>query len=204
MKVFLLGATGGTGEELQKQACLRNHQVTAFVRSPEKIAGRDERLTVIGGNPRNANELAAAMVGHDVVLSALGPRSNHDDALLPDCTRSIIEAMVRSGVRRVLVMSAALLFPDLGFFPAGLLRFLIRGSLRGAREAERLLMESDLTWTIVRPGRLINGPLTREYRSGSGYLPPKPRAIARADVAHFLVDELERRAHQRAIVGLCR
>lgn len=72
MKLFVLGATGRTGVELLDLA-LPRHEVTAFVRSPEKIARRDPGLTVVKGNVQDAAEMAQALAGHDAVLSALGP-----------------------------------------------------------------------------------------------------------------------------------
>jgi len=49
MKLFVIGATGRTGREVVEQALARGHQVTAFVRSPEGIKLKNERLTVSKG-----------------------------------------------------------------------------------------------------------------------------------------------------------
>lgn len=73
LRVFILGATGGTGRALVDQAQKRGHIVTAFVRSPEKLAPLRDRIGVLRGDPRNVDELHAALPGHDAVLSALGP-----------------------------------------------------------------------------------------------------------------------------------
>jgi len=72
MRLFILGATGRTGAELVEQGLARGHAVTAFVRSPRKIALEHERLTVIEGDPLDAGQLRAALPGHDIVLFALG------------------------------------------------------------------------------------------------------------------------------------
>src|SRR5947207_13941007 len=74
MKLFLIGATGRTGREIVQQALERGHHVTAFVRSPENIALKNERLVVLKGNAMDENELFDAMQSHDAVLSTLGPR----------------------------------------------------------------------------------------------------------------------------------
>src|SRR5207248_8983069 len=74
MKLFVIGATGRTGREIFKQALARGHHVTAFVRSPESITLKNERLTVLKGNAMDENQLFNAMQNHDAVLSALGPR----------------------------------------------------------------------------------------------------------------------------------
>src|SRR5436309_4769433 len=74
MRLFILGATGGTGRALIDQALERGHRVTAFVRSPQKLGSPREGVTVLQGDPRSVDELRAALPDHDAVLSALGLR----------------------------------------------------------------------------------------------------------------------------------
>src|SRR5260221_12941522 len=57
MRLFIVGATGGIGEQLVEQALARGHRVTAFVRSPEKVGRTHERLTIVGGDPLDAEQL---------------------------------------------------------------------------------------------------------------------------------------------------
>src|SRR5512140_3159554 len=74
MRFFILGANGRTGSELIDLSLARGHQLTAFVRSPEKITRQDGRLRVVKGDPHDPEAMARAMKGHDAVLSALGPK----------------------------------------------------------------------------------------------------------------------------------
>ena len=55
MLLFVLGATGGTGRALVEQARQRGHRVTAFVRSPQKLDSLRDGVTVLRGDPRNAD-----------------------------------------------------------------------------------------------------------------------------------------------------
>jgi putative NADH-flavin reductase len=201
MRLFILGATGGTGRQLIDQALARGHQVTAFVRSPEKLNVRPEGLSVQQGDPRDAAALTAALAGHDAVLSALGPPGPRRSAILPDSARSTVSAMQSIGIRRLLIVSAAILFEDLGLLAALLRRTLLRNVVIGSGEMERIVAASDLDWTIVRPPRLTNGPLTRRYHVADNRFPSGKQTLSRADVAHFLLDELDQRAHLRRIVG---
>jgi len=75
---------------------------------------------------------------------------------------------------------------------------------RDSAEMERIVVASGVDWTIVRPPRLTNGPLTGRYRVEDGRLPRRGIFISRADVAHFLLRELEHGEHLRQIVGLAR
>jgi putative NADH-flavin reductase len=112
--------------------------------------------------------------------------------------------MQAEGVRRLLVVSAAMLFQDAGILAAVLRRTLLRNVAEDAAEMERVVMTSGLDWTIARPPRLTNGLLTRHYRIEDGRLPRGSISLSRADVAHFLLGEVERGAHVRQIVGMAR
>src|SRR3981189_1127228 len=74
MKLLVLGATGGTGLEIVRQAIGRSHSVTAFVRSPERLRPFADRITIKQGNLLNSSELEEVLGGQDAVLSAFGPR----------------------------------------------------------------------------------------------------------------------------------
>jgi putative NADH-flavin reductase len=78
----------------------------------------------------------------------------------------------------------------------------LRDVASDSREMKRMVMESGLEWTIARPPRLTLGPCTGRYRTDDDRLPPGARAVSRADVAHFLLGEVERPAHVRRIVGM--
>lgn len=201
MRLFILGATGGTGRQLVDQALARGHQVTAFVRSPEKLGARREGLSVRQGDPRDAAALNVALPGHDAVLSALGPPGPRRSTILSDSARSTVSAMQSSGIRRLLIVSAAILFEDLGLLAAVLRRTLLKNVVIGSGEMERIVAASDLDWTIVRPPRLTNGKLTARYQVADNRFPPGKQTLSRADVADFLLNELDRGAHVRRIVG---
>lgn len=202
MKIFILGATGGIGRHLSQLALKRGHQVTAYVRSPNKIGNTDERFNVVPGDVFNPNEMARPMAGHDVVLSAFGPTSLRSSTLRRDFGRAVATAMRDSGVRRLQLVSAAFLFDQLGIF-AGLLKAtLFRQMVPDMAGMEAEVCQPDIDWTIVRPPRLTNGPARHFYRTENGRLPKGGFLISRADVAYFMIREAEKPVHQKRIVGL--
>src|SRR5512133_3346616 len=202
-RLFVLGATGGTGRALVEQAVQRGHLVTAFVRSPEKLAPHRDGVTVLRGDPRSADELRAALPDHDAVLSALGPSGLGRTTLVADCARSAVAAMQATGVRRLLVVGVAILFEHDGLLNAIARRTFLRNVARDHAEMERIVSASGLDWTIARPPRLTDGVLTRAYAVADDRMPPAARlTISRADVADFLLDEIQHPAHVRRIVGL--
>ena len=204
MRLLILGATGGTGRALVSQACERGHEITAFVRSPSKLGPLADGIIVRQGDPRNVVDLRPVLPGHDAVLSALGPPGAGPTTILRASARSTVDAMRTGGPRRLIVVSAAVLFDDLGVFGNLLRRTLLKNVAADSAEMERIVMESGLDWTIARPPRLTNGPLTRRYCAEDGHLPARSAlsSISRADVAHFVLDELEHNAHIHQIVGI--
>jgi len=97
MRLLILGATGGTGRALVEQACTRGHQVTALVRSPQKLGTARKGLTVRRGDPLTITELRAVLPDHDTVLTALGPPGPGRTTILRESGRSIVEAMQADG-----------------------------------------------------------------------------------------------------------
>jgi putative NADH-flavin reductase len=202
MKLFVLGATGRTGSEIVNLALTRGQQVTAFVRSPQKLSPAGS-LTIVTGDPRDPEAMAAALPGHDAVLSAIGPHPRdalRPSTLLTDCARATVEAMTAAGVARLAIVSAAVLFPERGFYFA-FFRWLTTYHARDLRGMEQLVRASGLAWTIARPPRLTTSP-DASYRAVRDALPSGSRAMSFRSVAAFMLDAVERRSHITEVVGL--
>jgi putative NADH-flavin reductase/uncharacterized membrane protein YphA (DoxX/SURF4 family) len=210
LRLLVLGATGGTGKAILEQAVRRGHKVTALVRSPEMLQGLGEKLQGLGenaiirrGDPTSADELQAVLAGHDAVLSALGLRGLGASTILSDAARATVRAMKAAGVRRLLVVSAGMLFGEAATVGRILRRTVLKNIAEDSAAMESVLESSDLDWTIARPPRLTDGPMTRRYVAADGRVPADSHlSMSRADVANFLLDEVERPAHVHAIVGL--
>jgi putative NADH-flavin reductase len=202
LRLFAIGATGGIGRALLDQALERGHQVTAFVRSPAKLGAPRTGLTVRQGDPCSVGELEAAVPGHDAVLSTIGPPGPGPSMIVSKCARSTVAAMLATDVRRLMIVSAAVLFRDEGILFAILRRTLLRNVAEDQTEMERVVTASVLDWTIVRPPRLTNGPLTKRYQIEDNRMPRPRLPVSRADVAHFLLDEVEQGAHRNRMVGM--
>src|SRR5882762_10094899 len=207
MKLVVLGATGGTGIEIVKQAIERGHSVTALVRSPDRLKEFRDRIPFRKGDLLNSTDLEQSIQGHDAVLSGFGPRvpvSKADAHLLQQFAVALTGAMLHAGVRRVVVESVAFLFKDSVLPPAYLLgRLLFPRTVADASAMERLFAESELDWTMVRPPELTDKPYTGTYRVRYGHLPHFGFKISRADVADFMIRAVEDRSTIRKIVGVC-
>jgi putative NADH-flavin reductase len=204
MRLFILGATGGIGQHLVRLGLEHGHELTAFVRSPNKIIQRSPKLTVVAGDVFNAAQLTQYLPGHDCVLSAFGPTTIRRTTLRRDFGHTLAEALRNSKATRAEVVSAAFLFPDTGMLGYVLTRTLFRQMAPDMAAMEKEIMRADIDWTIVRPPRLTNGSATHAYRVADGRLPKGGVVISRVDVAEFMIGEAEHPKHIRQIVGVAR
>ena len=219
MKLTIFAATGGIGRQILDQAVAAGHDVTAVVRNPAAVSRQVRTITADLATAEPA-ALASAVGGADAVLSALGPRSKADYGITSAGTRAIVGAMREVGVRRVVAVSAAPVGtvpsprrpsppkydPGDGFFMRHLLTPLVRTALRGLYEdlalMEDVLAGSGLDWTVVRPPRLTNGPVTGAYRTASERNLRRGLTVSRADVAHLMLAVLTRPETIREVIGI--
>ncbi|MFT3711867.1 MAG: NAD(P)H-binding protein [Archangium sp.] len=203
MKLFVLGANGRTGTEVIDIALARGHHVTAFVRDAHRVTRTHERLKVMVGDALNTESIAAALPGHDAVVSALGIKSRQlfsTVTLVQEGAASTVAAMTRAGVKRLVLVSAATLFDDSRAI-VKFVRWVLRRQVADLIEAERIIGASELEWTFARPPSLSSG-VNEKWRSEVGRLPDKAWSMTFRAVAAFMVDALERNAHVREVVGL--
>jgi putative NADH-flavin reductase len=161
MKMLVLGATGGIGQEIVRQAAERGHKVTAFVRAPDGLKAIAARFGVIQGDPLNSAELAPAVEGQDAVLSGFGPRvpiAKTDSTLLHRFGVALSDAMEKVGLRRAVIVSTAFLFKDSVIPPTNLVgRLFFPDIVADATEMESFIQGSGLDWTLVPTGHGATG-----------------------------------------------
>lgn len=202
MKLLLLGSTGRTGSALLDLAVSRGHDVTAFVRSPEKLVAA-RSVSVAVGHPLDVDALRAALPGHEAVVSTLGQHGRsvlRPSTLMSAFGRATVRAMTMTDVTRLVVVSAAVLFPPHGI-GARLAGWVLRHHAHDLRAMEDTITRSTLQWTIVRPPRLVGGASDHYVASADG-LPAGGAALSFRAVATSMLDEVERGTHIRQIVGL--
>ncbi len=203
MRLFILGATGKTGRALVAQGLARGHAITAFGRSG--IHGDStETFRVLIGSPMRADDLAAALHGHDAVLSALGTRGLGTTSVLADSARATIEAMKRTMTRRLIVISSSLVDKQSGWLSLVLARTLLRHTASDQRAMEKLVTQSELDWTVLRPALLNDGMLTGQYAESpvSAGIPASREGMSREDLAHMMLNAVERSEYVKDIVWL--
>ncbi|MHA5050114.1 NAD(P)-dependent oxidoreductase [Streptomyces sp. SD15] len=208
MKLTVLGATGGIGQEIVRQSLDSGHQVTAVVRDPARLTVTGPGLEVFRADLTDPEALRPAVAGRDAVLSGLGARSRKEAGVATRLTRTVLGAMEAEGARRLIVVSAAPVGPAaqgdafVDRAARGLISVLLKDVYADLKEMEDELARSTTDWTAVRPPRLLNRPLTGQYRTVVGSSPLKGRTIARADVAHAMLAMIDDRGTVKQGVGV--
>jgi putative NADH-flavin reductase len=210
MKLTVFAATGGIGRQLLGQALEAGHDVTAVVRDPRSLPAVVRAVRVADLAAADPAALEPAVAGADAVLSGLGPRARSEAGVASRGTRAVVGAMAATGVRRVVVVSAAPVAtvaspgrphpprhdPGDGLLTRHLVMPLLVAALRDVYDdlalMEDVLRDSGLDWTVVRPPRLTDGPPTGAYRTAPGRNLRRGFLVSRADVAHLMLGALER------------
>ena len=200
MRIVVFGASGGTGREIVKQSLIRGFEATAFVRDPSTMEPAS-RLTIVSGDALDLEAVERAVVGHHAVLSVLGNRPQSAQDFLARAIGNIIAAMKTSNVRRLVVLAAAGALDMNETLQHQTVRTkmvfrtraatLMSHTLREHAEYERVVVASDLDYTIVHAARLLDEAQTGRYRVEEDGLPQGATTISRADVAEFMLDQLD-------------
>lgn len=207
--ILVIGATGPTGIEICKQALAAGMKVRVLVRTPSRLpADLSSRLDVMQGDVLSSDAMIAATRGMDAVVSALGtPLQRTPVTLLSRGTQNIMQAMGQTGVSRLLCitgMGAGDSRGHGGFLYDRVILPLLLGQIYIDKDRqEQLVRASDLDWTLIRPAFLSNGVKTGQYRCiGQFDKHDRMGKISRADVAHFVVQEVQRGQHSKKVANL--
>jgi putative NADH-flavin reductase len=220
MKLTIFAATGGIGRQILDQAMAAGHDVTAVVRNPAKLGPAPVRVVTADLADADPDRLQSALGGADAVLSGLGAGTKSDVGVASRGTQAIVAAMRAADVDRIVAVSAAPIAtvpsprrpdppkydPGDGFFMRHLTYPIVKALMR-EQHADLALMEdvlhdSGLAWTVVRPPRLTDEPLTGGYRTAYGRNLRGGSAIPRADVAHYMLRVLDHPETIRRTVGI--
>ncbi len=201
-------ASGGTGIQIVKQALDAGYQVTALVRDLGKFTLVHPNLIVIRGDVLIASTIEEAIVGQDAIVSALGNRSTKPTKLYSDGIANILAAMHQNNIQRIICISAGGLEvnPKASFFVRLLTKYVLQRILKepyaDLRLMEALVRKTQTKYTIVRPARLLDKPVTGKYRIGINTNIANPFSIARADVAHFIVKHISDKPTFKSVTSL--
>jgi putative NADH-flavin reductase len=205
-KLLVVGASRGIGLETVKAALLAGHSVRALARSAARLPIKNAALEKVSGDALDSDTIRNALQDVDVVIQTLGvdiaPRAIFErTTLFSQSTRILVDAMKAAGVKRLIAVTGLGAGDSRGhgglLYDAVIFPVLLKRVYDDKDVQEWIIRSSGLDWTIVRPGLLTNSPATGRYRVLTVPQDWQFGRISRADVADFLVRQVE----DRALIG---
>ena len=198
MNILVIGATGGTGQAIVREALAKGHQVTALVRSREKAAALLPGAELEEGDACDRTALSRALKGCDAVISALGTHTIgpfRHVTLMSESTEVLIDVMDEQGVSRFVCITGLGAGDSAGhggFVYDHLIKPIVLGGIYKDKDwQEAIIKASALEWVIVRPTVLTDKPPTGRIRALTDLSGFHGGQIARPDVATFVVAQTE-------------
>ena len=201
-RIAVIGSTGRTGKLVLAEGLRRGYALTAFTRRPADLAGIDGLSAIVEGDGRRTDDVRRAVQGQDAVISIVAPAGRGPTTVVSDAMGALLEGMRETGVRRLVAVSVSAIEGRRPWIAINLVRWILRKPYKDFARMEKLVVSSQLDWTIVRPPLLTNGPATGRVRSQTGRkdLPHGPYRITRADLAATLLDLATDSQHIRDVL----
>jgi putative NADH-flavin reductase len=207
MNITIIGASAGIGLETVKRGLNRNHSLTTLSRSKIEIEEK-KSFNMILGDATNKADLINSIQQADAIIVTLGTgRNMKATTLFSDFAKLIVE------INREKKMDVPFIFVT--GFGAGesknyvpwmvklFLKYLLKDVYADKTKMEEIITNSDLNWTVVRPGRLLDKELTEKYRiENTLFKGINIGGINRADVADFLIKQVEKQTELKKYIAL--
>ncbi|OWF36530.1 flavin reductase (NADPH)-like [Mizuhopecten yessoensis] len=214
MRVAIFGATGPSGQFAVKEALDKGYYVTALVRNPGKLTTKDDKLKVEKVDIFKPEELEPHLKDCDAVVSCLGTNTQgflgrSRVTFYTDSMKSIVTAMRTSSTKRLVCLTSIGTEKAAGspWVVEWIFRPLLIGNiLSNMAEMEHYLVDhcSDLSYTVVRPSGLADGPSSgKEIKTEENqFVTGASISMPRADVGKFVIDCVQKESWLQKIVAI--
>ena len=207
MNITIIGASAGIGLETVKRGLNRNHSITTLSRSEIEIE-KNQSLNMILGNATNKVDLLIAIKNADALIITLGTGKNMKaTTLFSDFAKLIVEIHRESKIDIPFIFVTGFGTGESKNYVSWLVKMFLKYFLKDVyadkAKMEEIITNSDLNWTVVRPGRLLDNELTEKYRiENKLFKGINIGGINRADVADFLIKQAEKQTELKKYIAI--
>ena len=207
MKITIIGASAGIGLEAVKRGLSRNHSITTLSRSEIEIEEKESLRKLIGDATIKA-DLLKSIQNADALIITLGTGKNMKaTSLFSDFAKLIVEINKENKIDVPVLFVTGFGAGESGNYVPWMvkmfLKYLLKDVYADKSKMEEIITNSDLNWTVVRPGRLLDKELTEKYRvENKLFKGINIGGINRADVADFLIKQAENQTELKKYIGL--
>ena len=207
MNISIIGASAGLGLETVKRALQRNHEVTTLSRSAIQIQEKHSFRSVIG-NTTNKSDLLKAIQDAEAVIVTLGTGKNMKaTSLFSDFAKLLVEVQKENKIDVPFIFVTGFGAGEsknyVSWFVKMFLNYFLKDVYADKTKLENIISGSQMKWIIVRPGRLLDEPLTEKYRVETKLFKGiNIGGINRADLADFLIKQAEKPTELKKYIAI--
>ena len=207
MNITVIGASAGLGLETVKRGLNRNHSITTLSLSEIDMEEK-KSLNMIVGDATNKADLIKSIQNAEALIITLGTSKNMKaTTLFSDFAKLIVEINKGNKIDIPLILVTGFGAGESKNYVSWLvkmfLKYLLKDIYTDKTKMEEIITNSDLNWTVVRPGRLLDKELTQKYRiENKLYKGINIGGINRTDVADFLIKQAENQTELKKYVAL--
>ncbi len=207
MNITIIGASAGIGLEAVKRGLKRNHTITTLSRSEINLEEKKTFNMVLGDATNKADVLTSIQNAEAIIITLGTSKNRKTTTLFSDFAKLIVEINNEKKIDVPFIFVTG--------FGAGesknyvpwivkmFLKYLLKDVYADKTKMEEIITNSDLNWTVVRPGRLLDKELTEKYRTENNLFKGiNIGGINRADVADFLIKQAENQTELKKYVGI--
>jgi putative NADH-flavin reductase len=206
MNITIIGASAGIGLEAVKRGLNRKHTITTLSRSEIKID--NNAYLPINGDATNKADLLKSIQNADAIIVTLGTRKDKKiTTLFSDFAKLIAEINKEQKINAPFIFVTGFGAGESKNYVSWLiklfLRYLLKEVYDDKTKMEEIITQSNMNWTVVRPGRLLDKGLTEKYRvENTLFKGINIGGINRADVADFLIKQAENQTELKKYIGI--
>jgi len=207
MNITIIGASAGIGIETVKRGLDRNHSITTLSRSNIEIEEK-KSLNVILGDATNKADLLSSIQNADAIIVTLGTSKNMNaTTLFSDFAQLMVEIHKENKIDIPFIFVTGFGAGESKNYVPWLVKMFLKYFLKDVyadkTKMEEIITNSDLNWTVVRPGRLLDKELTEKYRiENKLFKGINVGGINRADVADFLIKQAEKQTELKKYIAI--
>ena len=207
MNITIIGASAGIGLEAVKRGLNRNHALTTLSRSEIEIEDKNSIHSILGDATKKG-DLQKAILNAEALIITLGTAKNmKTTTLFSDFAKTLVEINSENKIDIPVIFVTGFGAGESQNYVSWLvkmfLKYLLKDIYADKTKMEEIITQSDMNWTVVRPGRLLDKELTEKYRiENTLFKGINIGGINRADVADFLIKQAEKQTELKTYVAI--
>ena len=207
MNIAIIGASGGIGLEAVKRGLNRNHTITTLSRTEIKIDETASLKSIIGDATSKADLLKSIQHAEAIIVTLGTRKDKNKTTLFSDFAKLIVEINSENKINIPFIFVTGFGAGESKNYVSWLIKlflnYLLKDVYTDKTKMEEIITRSNMNWTVVRPGRLLNKVLTEKYRvENKLFKGINIGGINRADVADFLIKQAENQTELKKYIGI--